>query len=210
MVGRTQGQRQGHRQAAETGFLPWSLAMERALYGRDGFYRGGQGPAAHFRTSVHASPLFATAVVRLLREVDEALGRPDEIALVDVGAGRGELLDAVRALLEYPAALASTNQPTQPATASGPANQPMQHAAAPGSPNQPAQPAAPPSPANPPPQPAHPPHPAPPPRPTLHPHPPHPRARPTSQPNPPQPRARPTSRRNPPPHPARPTHRPNL
>ncbi len=165
MVGRTQGQRQGHRQAAETGFLPWSLAMERALYGRDGFYRGGQGPAAHFRTSVHASPLFATAVVRLLREVDEALGRPDEIALVDVGAGRGELLDAVRALLEYPAALASTNQPTQPATASGPANQPMQPAAAPGSPNQPAQPAAPPSPANQPTQPATPPSPANPPQP---------------------------------------------
>lgn len=33
----------------------------------------------------------------LLREVDAALGRPDGISLVDVGAGRGELLEAVRA-----------------------------------------------------------------------------------------------------------------
>lgn len=96
MVGRTQGQTSA---TAETGFLPWSLAMEQALYGPDGFYRAGEGPAAHFRTSVHASPLFATAVVRLLREVDEALDKPDEITLVDVGAGRGELLDAVRAQL---------------------------------------------------------------------------------------------------------------
>ena len=95
MVGRTQG----HRSAAESGFLPWSLAMQRALYGPDGFYRTGEGPAAHFRTSVHASPLFAAAVLRLLREVDEALGHPDPITLVDVGAGRGELLDAVRAQL---------------------------------------------------------------------------------------------------------------
>lgn len=100
MVGRTEGQTQGGTPAVEPGFLPWSLAMQRALYGPDGFYRSGEGPAAHFRTSVHASPLFATAVVHLLREVDEALGHPDPITLVDVGAGRGELLDAVRAQLD--------------------------------------------------------------------------------------------------------------
>ena len=82
-----------------TGFLPWSEAMQRALYGPNGFYRARGGPAAHFRTSVHASPLFATAIARLLRETDAALGKPDEIALVDVGAGQGELLEAVRAQL---------------------------------------------------------------------------------------------------------------
>jgi SAM-dependent MidA family methyltransferase len=113
MVGRTQQD--------ETGFLPWSLAMEQALYGPDGFYRAGEGPAAHFRTSVHASPLFATAVVRLLREVDEALGMPDEITLVDVGAGRGELLDAVRVQLAQPPRL--HDQPTRSA-ASGSADLP--------------------------------------------------------------------------------------
>lgn len=94
MVGRTR------RAPSEgSGFLPWARAMEQALYGPNGFYRSGGGPAAHFRTSVHASPLFATAVVRLLREVDEVLGRPDPVTLVDVGAGRGELLEAVGALL---------------------------------------------------------------------------------------------------------------
>lgn len=70
--------------------------MEQALYGVDGgFYRRSEGPAGHFRTSVHASPLYSGAVARLLGEVDEALGRPERLALVDVGAGRGELLAGV-------------------------------------------------------------------------------------------------------------------
>lgn len=73
--------------------------MESALYGPDGFYLRPEGPAGHFRTSVHASPLFAGAVARLLCRVDEALGRPDELALVDLGAGRGELTAGVLAAL---------------------------------------------------------------------------------------------------------------
>jgi len=75
----------------------WREATERALYGTDGFFRRAEGPAGHFRTSVHASPLYARAVTELLRRVDEALGRPPELALVDLGAGRGELLTGVLA-----------------------------------------------------------------------------------------------------------------
>jgi SAM-dependent MidA family methyltransferase len=65
------------------------------LYGPGGFYRRSEGPSAHFRTSVHASPLFAVAVARLLARVDEALGRPAELAFVDMAAGRGELAAGV-------------------------------------------------------------------------------------------------------------------
>lgn len=80
----------------------WRDAMEAALYGPDGFYvrPGGPGPAGHFRTSVHASALYAAAVARLLRWVDAELGHPAELDLVDVGAGRGELLAGVLAALE--------------------------------------------------------------------------------------------------------------
>ncbi|MEU4104161.1 SAM-dependent methyltransferase [Streptomyces tanashiensis] len=74
----------------------WREATERALYSPGGFYLRPEGPAGHFRTSVHASPLFAAAVARLLGEVAEELGT-DEVDLVDVGAGRGELLTAVLA-----------------------------------------------------------------------------------------------------------------
>lgn len=74
--------------------------MDRALYGPGGFYLGPGGPAAHFRTSVHASDLFASAAVRLLREVDAALGHPADLAFVDLAAGRGELVSAVVAQLD--------------------------------------------------------------------------------------------------------------
>lgn len=66
--------------------------MSSALYGPAGFYVRGDSPALHFRTSVHTSPRFAHALVHLLCEVDGALGHPDPLDVVDVGAGRGELL----------------------------------------------------------------------------------------------------------------------
>ncbi|MBI0380394.1 hypothetical protein JBE27_30050, partial [Streptomyces albiflaviniger] len=44
----------------------WRTAAERALYGAGGFFRRPEGPGGHFRTSVHASPLFARAVAELL------------------------------------------------------------------------------------------------------------------------------------------------
>ncbi|MEV4352076.1 SAM-dependent methyltransferase [Actinoplanes sp. NPDC049596] len=78
----------------------WRAAMQTGLYGPDGFFvRDGDGPAGHFRTSVHASPLFAGALLRLIERVDAVLGRPQVLDLVDVGAGRGELLTTLGAML---------------------------------------------------------------------------------------------------------------
>lgn len=72
--------------------------MERALYGPGGFFVApGGAPAAHFRTSVHASPLFVSALLRLLTWLDRALGAPPRLDVVDVGAGRGELLRSLAA-----------------------------------------------------------------------------------------------------------------
>jgi SAM-dependent MidA family methyltransferase len=73
-------------------WLPWREATERALYAEGGFFRRpGSPPSAHFRTSVHASPVFAAAVLALVR--DAGLG-----TAVDVGAGHGELLVAMHDL----------------------------------------------------------------------------------------------------------------
>jgi SAM-dependent MidA family methyltransferase len=58
-------------------------AWDSALYGPDGFYRR-ERPAAHFRTSVHASPLFASALAELARAVDAPV-------VVDIASGEGEL-----------------------------------------------------------------------------------------------------------------------
>lgn len=66
----------------------WREATEHALYGPDGFYRR-ERPGDHFRTSSHASPFFADAIVRLAR-LSQAT------TVVDLGAGGGELLRDVR------------------------------------------------------------------------------------------------------------------
>ena len=72
-----------------TRWCGWREAADRALYGPEGFYRSTSSrPADHFRTSVHASPLFARAIARLAAETGLR-------AVVDIGAGRGELLTAL-------------------------------------------------------------------------------------------------------------------
>ncbi|MFI9629993.1 SAM-dependent methyltransferase [Streptomyces sp. NPDC052042] len=81
----------------------WREAAQTALYGDAGFYRRPEGPAGHFRTSVHASPLFASAVARLLVRTARELGT-GEVDLVDLGAGRAELLTGVLAALPAEAA----------------------------------------------------------------------------------------------------------
>lgn len=69
---------------------PWRTAWDQALYGPEGFFRR-HAPADHFRTSVHDSDLLARALLHLLR----ATGLD---TVVDVGAGRGELLVALHEL----------------------------------------------------------------------------------------------------------------
>ena len=70
---------------------PWLEAWHQALYGPDGFYRRPEGPAGHFRTAVHAAPdLLAAALARLA-------GLAGCGTVLDVGAGRGELLTALAA-----------------------------------------------------------------------------------------------------------------
>ncbi|MDY7087176.1 MAG: SAM-dependent methyltransferase [Actinomycetota bacterium] len=104
--------------------------MEAGLYGPEGFFvRPDQGPADHFRTSVHASPLFAGALLRLVDRVDDALGRPKTFDLVDVGAGRGELLSTLRPLLPERFRLTAVELAPQPGTL---AAQPQRRATQPG------------------------------------------------------------------------------
>lgn len=102
--------------AVGSGLRGWRAATEAALYGPDGFYLRPEGPAGHFRTSVHASPLFASAVARLLLDVADAYGI-DEPALVDMGAGRGELLTGVLAALPpgYPVRACAVERAARPA-----------------------------------------------------------------------------------------------
>jgi SAM-dependent MidA family methyltransferase len=72
--------------------VPWQQAWHEALYGQGGFYRRPEGPAGHFRTACHAGPaVLAPALLKLATEAGCT-------AIVDVGAGRGELLTALAQL----------------------------------------------------------------------------------------------------------------
>ena len=71
----------------------WETAWQEALYGPRGFYRRPEGPAGHFATSTQglgpvAGELLAEALLALAEH--HGLSR-----VVDVGAGRGELLLAL-------------------------------------------------------------------------------------------------------------------
>lgn len=67
----------------------WARAWGRALYGPDGFYVTGAGPAAHFRTASHAAP---STLARAMAGLADRTGCD---RVVDVAAGRGELLTAL-------------------------------------------------------------------------------------------------------------------
>jgi SAM-dependent MidA family methyltransferase len=70
--------------------VPWREAWHEALYGPNGAYRSVLGPAGHFTTSTHG-PLGAVLAEALGRLAD----REGVHHVVDVGAGRGELLTAL-------------------------------------------------------------------------------------------------------------------
>jgi SAM-dependent MidA family methyltransferase len=70
-------------------------AWDQALYGESGFYRQVAGPAGHFSTASQGMPqigeLLATAMLKLMDK--EGLD-----TFVDMGCGRGELLEQVHRL----------------------------------------------------------------------------------------------------------------
>jgi len=72
----------------------WPDAWQEALYGRRGFYRSPRGPAGHFTTATHGSTgrVLARALLRLAAQHGVR-------QVVDVGAGRGELLSHLYAVL---------------------------------------------------------------------------------------------------------------
>lgn len=75
----------------------WREAMAEALYGPNGFYLPTGAPGRHFRTAAHISPLWPRAWLTLAERVYDALGG-GPFAVVDMGAGGGELIGGLAAI----------------------------------------------------------------------------------------------------------------
>ena len=76
-------------------WTPWKQAWDLALYGEGGFYRQVKGPAGHFSTATQGIPQIGELVARALLRLMDQEGLD---TFVDMGCGRGELLEQVHGL----------------------------------------------------------------------------------------------------------------
>ena len=76
-------------------WTPWKQAWDEALYGESGFYRQVEGPAGHFSTATQGIPQVGELLARALLKLMDQEGVD---TFVDMGCGRGELLEHVQRL----------------------------------------------------------------------------------------------------------------
>ncbi|HEY9900767.1 MAG TPA: SAM-dependent methyltransferase [Pantanalinema sp.] len=85
--------------AAADGVMTFRTFMELALYHPEGGYytrpemRVGAGGDFHTSPTIH--PAFGQCLARQLRQLWERLGRPDDLCLLEMGAGSGQLADQI-------------------------------------------------------------------------------------------------------------------
>ncbi len=70
-------------------------AWDQALYGESGFYRQVAGPAGHFSTASQGIPQMGELLARALLKLMDQKGLD---TFVDVGCGRGELIEQIHRL----------------------------------------------------------------------------------------------------------------
>ena len=76
-------------------WTPWKQAWDQALYGERGFYRQAAGPAGHFSTAAQGVPQIGEQLALGLLTLMDREGLD---TFVDMGCGRGELLEQVHRL----------------------------------------------------------------------------------------------------------------
>jgi SAM-dependent MidA family methyltransferase len=80
------------------GPIPFRRFMELALYHPvDGYYRRGRDPfgrAGDFYTAEQVQPVFGSLIAARIRQLHAEMGGPRDFAVVEPGAGRGEMAPA--------------------------------------------------------------------------------------------------------------------
>ena len=89
-----------------SGPIPFRRFMEVALYHpRHGYYRSGRDPfgkGGDFFTAAQLQPVFGILVASWLESLRAELGWPGEFTVVELGAGRSEMADALAAFRYIP------------------------------------------------------------------------------------------------------------
>lgn len=82
-----------------SGPLPFNQFMEAALYHPEfGYYRRKRDPfgiAGDFYTAEQVQPAFGILMAQRIRMLRRCMGDPEEFAVVEMGAGRGEMAEAL-------------------------------------------------------------------------------------------------------------------
>ena len=83
---------------ARSGPIPFRRYMEYALYHPEhGYYRRGNDPfgkKGDYYTAEQVQPVFGILIATLMRGFFEEMGRPEDFAVVELGAGRAEMAEA--------------------------------------------------------------------------------------------------------------------
>src|ERR1700755_1284360 len=82
------------------GPIPFHRFMEAALYHPEhGYYRRARDPFGKhgdFFTAEQLQPVFGILIAQRIRQLARAMGDPPDFAVVEPGAGRGEMAEAFR------------------------------------------------------------------------------------------------------------------
>jgi len=85
------------QEIARSGPIPFRRFMEVALYHPEhGYYRRGRDPfgkAGDYYTAEQVQPVFGTLIASCLRSLRSEMGNPPDFAVVELGAGRGEMAE---------------------------------------------------------------------------------------------------------------------
>jgi len=100
---------------ARSGPLRFSRFMEIALYHPEaGYYRRGRDPFGQrgdYYTAEQLQPVFGILVASLLRRLRREMGEPEDFTVVELGAGRMEMAEALSEFRYFPVELGSPDWP---------------------------------------------------------------------------------------------------
>ena len=100
---------------SRTGPVPFSRFMQGALYHpQHGYYTRARDPfgkAGDYFTAEQVQPVFGILIAQVMRSLLEESGNPEDFTVVELGAGRGDMADALRKFRYVPVEL---NRGTMP------------------------------------------------------------------------------------------------